>query len=62
MRSIPARIGRAAALLSMAPAAALAHPGHGMAAPFHWHATDTLGLLLVGGLAALVIWLSRGGK
>ena len=28
----------------------------------HWHATDTFGLLVVGGLAALAIWLSGGGK
>jgi hypothetical protein len=39
----------------------LAHDGHGLAGS-HWHATDTLGLLLVGGLAALALWLSRGGK
>ena len=28
----------------------------------HWHATDTLGLLLVGGLAALAVWLAGGGR
>jgi len=39
----------------------LAHGGHGLQGA-HWHATDTFGLLLVGGLAALAIWLSRGGR
>ena len=38
-----------------------AHDGHGMSGA-HWHATDTAGLLLVGGLAALAIWFWRGGK
>jgi len=41
--------------------AAFSHEGHGLAGS-HWHATDVFGLLLVGGLAALAIWLSRGGK
>ena len=35
----------------------LAHGGHGLEGA-HWHATDTFGLLLVGGLAAWAIWLS----
>jgi hypothetical protein len=50
-----------AATLFLAAQAAFAHGGHGLAGP-HWHATDTVGLLLVGGLAALAIWFSRGGK
>jgi len=62
MKSIPVQAGRAAALLLLAPAAVFAHPGHGMGAPSHWHATDALGLLLVLGLAALTVWLARGGK
>ncbi len=41
--------------------AALAHEGHGLAAA-HWHATDTVGVLLAAGLAVLVYWLTRGGK
>ena len=45
----------------LAPALALAHDGHGLAGA-HWHATDTLGLLLVAGAAGLAWWLSRGGK
>jgi len=55
------RAMRAATLLLSAPAA-WAHEGHGLGG-IHWHATDAFGLLLVGGLAALVIyWLSGGGK
>jgi hypothetical protein len=48
-----------AALLSATTT--LAHDGHGLG-NVHWHATDTVGLLLVGGLAALALWSSRGGK
>jgi hypothetical protein len=54
---------RTAALLAAAailPAAA--HEGHGLPGTSHWHATDTWGLLVVLGLAALAIWFSRGGK
>ena len=54
------RAARAAALLLATPAA-WAHEGHGLAGA-HWHASDAFGLLLVGGLAALVFWLSGGGK
>ena len=45
--------------------AALAHEGHGMSAAMnatHWHATDTWGFVVVAALAALAIWISRGGK
>ena len=35
--------------------------GHGLLGS-HWHATDTVGLLLVAGVAALAVWHSRGGK
>jgi hypothetical protein len=48
----------AAALLS---SPALGHEGHGMPGIGHWHATDALGLLLAGGLAALAVWYWRGG-
>ena len=42
---------------------AFAHDGHGLPGA-HWHATDTLGLLLVAALAvgAAAWWASRGGK
>ena len=46
-----------AALFAVSPV--WAHEGHGLAGA-HWHATDTLGLLLVGGVATLLIWLLRG--
>ncbi len=50
-----------AALAAMA-APAFAHEGHGLAGSSHWHATDTFGLLLVAGAAALAWWFSRGRK
>lgn len=28
----------------------------------HWHATDVWGFVVLGGMIALAIWLSRGGK
>ena len=43
-----------APLLAASPS--WAHEGHGLAGT-HWHASDTLGLLLVGGVAALLVWL-----
>ena len=49
-----------AALMTLA-STAFAHDGHGLLGS-HWHATDTVGLLLVAGVAALAVWHSRGGK
>ena len=46
------------ALFSAAATTAQAHGSHG-AAQWHWHATDTLGFLMVGALAAVTIWCSR---
>ncbi len=46
-------------LLLLSPLGALAHEGHGMPGSQHWHPSDTLGLLLVGALAAGAWWLSR---
>jgi len=57
MRSQITRYVAGATLFLSAPV--FAHGGHGMA-DAHWHASDTLGFLLVGGLTALVIWWSRG--
>jgi hypothetical protein len=37
---------------------ALAHEGHGLASP-HWHATDTLGFVLLGAVVAAALWASR---
>lgn len=48
----------AALLAATAALPALAHPGHGLSAQSHWHATDTLGLLLVAVLAGAAWWFS----
>lgn len=48
------------ALASCIATPAFAHPGHGAAHEWHWHATDTSGFLMVALLAGLAIWLSRG--
>jgi len=48
-----------AALCALATAAQ-AHPGHGAASEWHWHASDTSGFLMVAVLAGLALWLSRG--
>ena len=48
-----------AALCALA-SAAHAHPGHGAVTEWHWHASDTAGFVMVGVLAGLAIWLSRG--
>ena len=37
---------------------ALAHEGHGLAAS-HWHATDTLGFVLLAAVVAAALWASR---
>ena len=50
-----------AAALSALSGVAFAHGGHGLSGT-HWHATDTFGLVLVAGLAAIAIWLSRSDK
>ena len=57
------KISLACALVALTglPAGAMAHDGHGLAGS-HWHATDTVGLLLVAGAAAVALWHSRGGK
>ena len=47
----------ASALFTWATAA-FAHDGHGFSG-MHWHATDTLGFVVVSALIAAAIWLSR---
>ena len=49
----------AAALTAGSAGAALAHTGHGLQAASHWHASDTFGVLLVAGMAAAALWISR---
>lgn len=48
-----------AAALTFAAHGVQAHPGHGLFGP-HWHAADTLGLLLAGVVASAAWWLLRG--
>lgn len=49
----------AAPLLASLSLAAHAHGGHGLPGEGHWHASDTLGWLVVAALAAGALWLSR---
>lgn len=44
--------------LMTAAASASAHDGHGLGST-HWHATDTLGFVLVTVLALAAAWFSR---
>jgi len=37
---------------------AFAHPGHGQGA-VHWHATDTLGFVVLGLVVAAALWASH---
>jgi hypothetical protein len=48
-----------APLLAATATAASAHGGHGLPGTSHWHASDTLGLLLVAVLAAGAWIVSR---
>ena len=56
------KISRSQVLACMAMATcttgAWAHAGHGLAGS-HWHASDTLGFVVVAVLAAAAVWLSR---
>ena len=47
--------------ISTRASTAFAHDGHGLTGT-HWHATDVWGFMVVGGLAAAAIWVSRKGK
>ena len=50
--------GLAIVALCAGTARAFAHDGHGLAGA-HWHASDTLGFVLVTVLAAAALWISR---
>jgi hypothetical protein len=54
------RLSTALAALLAGPA--FAHSGHGVAHAWHWHASDTLGFVMVAVLAGIALWASRGGK
>lgn len=43
---------------ALAAMAAQAHEGHGIDGP-HWHATDAVGFLVVGVIAAALAWWMR---
>ncbi|MES2943225.1 MAG: hypothetical protein V4772_10190 [Pseudomonadota bacterium] len=58
---IPNALKTAAATLAATSATSIfAHDGHGLTGT-HWHATDAWGFAVMG-VAALAIWLTRGGK
>jgi hypothetical protein len=44
--------------ISVVPAVALAHEGHGLGG-HHWHASDTFGYLLLAFALGLVLWAAR---
>jgi hypothetical protein len=48
-----------AATTAFAAQAAHAHPGHAMAAASHWHASDTVSLLVVGLIVSAACWFTR---
>ena len=47
----------ASALFTWATAV-FSHDGHGLSGT-HWHATDALGFVVISGLIAVAIWLSK---
>ena len=47
--------------LAIGMSEAAAHDGHGPSGS-HWHATDVWGLVALGGMVAVAIWLSRDPK
>ena len=57
MRLLPSAL---AAFLFALCTSAHAHPGHGAATAWHWHASDTSGFLMVAVLAGVALWISRG--
>ena len=40
------------------PPLAFAHDGHGMGS-VHWHATDTLGFVVLGVIVGAALWVTR---
>jgi hypothetical protein len=56
---LAAKFTAASALLATG---ALAHEGHGLTSPSHWHITDAWGFVALAAAVGVAIWLSRGGK
>ncbi|MBL8318601.1 MAG: hypothetical protein JNJ42_09360 [Burkholderiaceae bacterium] len=48
----------AALMATLLAAAAHAHEGHGLAGP-HWHASDSLGFIVLAAVVAGAIWIAR---
>ncbi len=60
---IPRLLSRlSAGALACTASLAFAHEGHGIEGASHWHATDTVGLLVLAAVLGLVVWFTRGGK
>ena len=48
-----------AAAAALSAHSVFAHPGHGMDGIPHWHATDLVGLLVIGVIASAACWFTR---
>ncbi|MEY4435292.1 MAG: hypothetical protein RL175_247 [Pseudomonadota bacterium] len=46
-------------LVSLMPAWAMAHEGHGIEGASHYHATDVWGFLALVGVIAVMWWMGR---
>ena len=46
-------------LVSLVPAWAMAHEGHGIEGASHYHATDVWGFLALVGVIAVMWWMGR---
>ncbi len=46
-------------LVSLMPAWAMAHEGHGIEGASHYHATDVWGFLALVGVIAVIWWMGR---
>ena len=49
-------------LMTLLPAIAIAHEGHGIEGASHYHATDVWGFVAFAFAAAIVWWLMGRGK
>ena len=60
-QSLP-RMALASVCLASLAVQAHAHQGHGIDSTSHWHATDSVGLLVLAVAVGLGVWFTRGGK